>query len=74
MVIIASNDIEGITMTLKNIVSNFIANFSPLSLVKPILPAHDTTKSYAAIDQSNKPWVNVDAIELTQEDFAMDSD
>jgi hypothetical protein len=57
-------------MTIKEAISHFISHFSPLSLVKQVFPHHQISQAFSHGKKENKPWMNVDKIELAQEDFA----
>lgn len=56
-------------MTIKAAITNLLSHFAPLTLVKQVFPSHKT-EAYAQTNQASRPWMNVDEIELTAEDFA----
>jgi hypothetical protein len=57
-------------MTIKEAISHFTSHFGPLSLVKQVFPAHQSAHSFSHPENVNKPWMNVEDVELTAEDFA----
>jgi hypothetical protein len=58
-------------MLIREAISQFIAHFSPLALLKHVFPAHKCTQAYTHPTHNEfKPWMNVDEVELTAEDFA----
>lgn len=57
-------------MTFKTLLSNFVSQLSPLSLVKQIYPGSMKSADLLHPQQDNKPWLDADQIELTQDDFA----
>lgn len=57
-------------MTIAKLVANLLAQIAPVALVKRIMPTADATQPFTLADTSDKPWMNADAIELTEQDFA----
>jgi len=57
-------------MIIRDTVTKFLSHFTYLTLIKQVLPAHMTSEAYSHITHESKPWMNVDAVELTAEDFA----
>ena len=57
-------------MNIKNALANLMAHFAPLALVKRIYPGQETSQVFTCPTLQQKPWIDVDSIELTQEDFA----
>ena len=57
-------------MTIRATISSFLSHFAPLTLIKHVYPAHKSTQAFTHTIHENKPWMNVNEIELTAEDFA----
>jgi len=57
-------------MKIREAISNFIAHLTPFALVKQVFPMHDKSHAYTHSSHDNKPWMNVNEVELTAEDFA----
>ena len=56
-------------MTVNDTLFNFISHIAPPSLVKNIFPLQNSIQTYSYTDQQEMPWIDVDLVELTQEDF-----
>jgi hypothetical protein len=57
-------------MTIRESISDILSRCAPLMLVKQIFPSHVSTHDFVQHKSEHKPWLNVDKITLTAEDFA----
>jgi hypothetical protein len=57
-------------MTIRETIAIFISHLAPMTLVKQIFPANKSTVVYSQTSHESKPWMNVQEVELTAEDFA----
>lgn len=57
-------------MTIRESIKNILAHCAPLVLIKQVFPEHKSSHVLAHTSHESKPWMNVDEVELTAEDFA----
>lgn len=57
-------------MLIREAITYLVSHLTPMSLVKQIFPAIGQTHAYLHPVNESRPWMNVDRVELTAEDFA----
>jgi len=57
-------------MIIRETIAKLLSNLAPLALIKQVFPVQKTTQAYSHPTYENKPWMNVDEIEITVEDLA----
>ena len=57
-------------MVIRETIAIFVSHFAPMTLVKQVFPVNKATVSYTQTSHESKPWMNVDHVEFTTEDFA----
>lgn len=57
-------------MTFREHLGHFVAHIAPLILVKQVFHGHIPSQAFSHSTHDVKPWMNVDKVELTAEDFA----
>lgn len=57
-------------MTIRHMISQLLAHFNPLALVKHVEPHKQPSVLDLQHSQQKKPWVDTHLVEVTAEDFA----
>jgi hypothetical protein len=57
-------------MTIRETIANLLTHFTPLTHIKQVFPVHMPSLVVPHFSHASKPWMNVDEVELTAEDFA----